>query len=1640
MQAFKLIDFDIFDDEYSSYAIDSDSDSDHEDSYAAKCIIRMYGIDEHRKTHCTNVTGYKPHFYIRVSDNWSSYRTRQFKQDISKRMGYYRNTINDCRVVERKTLYGFDNDSLHRFMYVSFHNMRGFNKMKGFFCKYEDEDDDETKEVPDQYDYDSEDEVFDQLAGPVIQKRRKQVVYSLLYDKIHLQVYEANIPPLLRFFHILDIKPAGWVEVPTSTSISDGQKSNCDYEYILDYKEIKPLPDKNTSVPYTICSFDIEALSSHGDFPVAKKTYKKLATQIMEYWETNDIDSEYKNATFNLLIHSAYSLLESNSHHVDDVHVKDKSKINKEYINGLCEKLLNAKVMKIIESKRVKRDIKIENLTKMLDKYLPPLEGDIVTFIGSTFLRNGEREPYLNHCIALHEAKIENKPENTVLECYDKEEDVLLAWRDIICEQDPDIIIGYNIFGFDYKFMVQRANELRICPDFLDISRTLEHVCGNRQKNGTYKVKESSISIASGTHETSYIRMPGRIQVDLYNYFRRGYNLESYKLDHVAGNFIRNKIHSYQDGWLQTTIDHVLHVGSYIHIEEIGHSSDYIENGAKFKIIEMDTVDSRIRIDRSDLTLDFKKKVMWCLAKDDVSPQEIFRLTRDGDVYERGVIAKYCIQDCNLVHHLFKKIDIVTEFVEMANLCYVPIEFLILRGQGIKLFSFITKNCREVNTVLPVRNKGDNSGYEGAIVLNPKCGLYLDEPVACVDYSSLYPSSMISENLSHDSKVWSKEYDLEGKLIKEEGEKDENGEHFIYDNLDNMEYVDVEFDTYRYVKKSTSVTHKVKVGSKKTRWAQFKDRKAILPTILETLLNARKNTRKQAKFKTVHTSIGDYTGTIMSQENEQIVLRDTRGDVKVIEKESALSIQDTYDSFMKNVLDKRQLAIKVTANSLYGQCGAKTSDFYEQDVAAATTAIGRKLLTYGKRVIEDVYGDRVCETKYGKVHSHAEYIYGDSVTGDTPIMLRYFNLDKTCDMKLIRIDELCDSWIPYRTDFKPFDSLESNRRDKQESSYIQYHTQVWTKSGWSDIHKVIRHKCNKTLYRISTNKGIVDVTEDHSLLDQDGNITKPSEVCVGQELLHRDWNDIIEDKRSYMDLIRIHLIGKNIMDSIHWYKKGHKQSITHSKYYLFGILSQTLSSKDNTYYLEFTSMDDAIHVLILLRLAYSDSFRIEDSNEKHIIYLHEECILRDISHMYNNHYDRIVPYSLLNDNEWNIKNYIAGLISVITKEEKNIIDIPCRTKLFMSGLSHLFNRIGIYTKTQDDCILTVGTINKEEKCLITKIEHLGETDDFVYDIETKDGTFNCGFPWIIKNTDSVFMSFKLTDIHGKKIIGEEALKHTIELAKEAGKVATMHLKGPHDLEYEKTFMPFCLLSKKRYVGMLYEDDIHKCYRKSMGIVLKRRDNAPIVKDVYGGIIDILMKDKNVTQAIRFGKKCIHDILKGKYGLEKLIITKSLRDYYKNPAQIAHKVLADRIGMRDIGNKPRSGDRIPYVYIVKSNFDGKKLLQGDKIEHPDYVRQHNLQPDYMFYITNQIMKPILQVFSLVLEEFDTFSKKKKHFIQDKKLLTVKYKDDENKLEEKIQDLREKYTKGLLFDDTIKASMDSFSNNVAKKMFIAENYKD
>jgi DNA polymerase elongation subunit (family B) len=285
--------------------------------------------------------------------------------------------------------------------------------------------------------------------------------------------------------------------------------------------------------------------------------------------------------------------------------------------------------------------------------------------------------------------------------------------------------------------------------------------------------------------------------------------------------------------------------------------------------------------------------------------------------------------------------------------------------------------------------------------------------------------------------------------------------------------------------------------------------------------------------------------------------------------------------------------------------------------------------------------------------------------------------------------------------------------------------------------------------------------------------------------------------------------------------------------------------------------------------------------------------------------------------------------------------------------------------------------------------------------------------YVYGDTDSVFFTFNLMELDGTPIRGQRALELTIILAQKAGEISSSFLKGPHDLEYEKTFMPFCLLSKKRYVGMLYETDPHKCYRKSMGIVLKRRDNAPIVKDVYGGVIDTLMSGGGMEKAVEFTCQSVNKLVEKKVPIEKLLITKSLRGGYKNPKSIAHKVLADRIAVRDPGNKPAPGSRIAFAYIV--NPEAKS--QGERVETPEFIRQNKKKLDYGHYISNQIMKPVSQVLGLCVEDLPAFKPRRQQFIQQVETIrnTIADLEKARKAEQKIRDAE---VQRLVFDRYIR----------------------
>ena len=1583
IKTLRLLDYHVYDDlNIKEGSVSSSEQEARKDK--AQFTIQMFGINEKGETFSIYINDFNPFFFVKVGDNWTNKQLYELLADIKKKIGkgskYYDESIVEAKLVEYHKLYGFSGCKKDKFIQFTFKNTVVFNKVKNLW-----------------YEYDTEN------------GRRPKNFYFPSVNGIKLELYESNIPQLLRYFHIQNISPSSWVSISIDKAFKpDIKTTTCVYEYICRASCIKPMVEKETRVPYKICSFDIEASSSHGDFPLPKKTYKRLAMNLVDVFikqlSNQSLDTDRSKILIKQIIMAAFG--ESKFDDIDQVYPKTKptkknlellieqlltspiQTIKKEIsedksrlmtIDSVFDKIKNEQSHTVIASedddeadegdtetpkysyhKNASKPVKINKTTTIIDVLLdnqyerddqitiinesitylnfPELEGDKTTFIGSTFMRYGEKEPYLNHCIVLGTC---DNIEGVEIESVQTEKELLLKWTELIQQENPDIIIGYNIFGFDYEFMFRRAEENNCEYEFLELSRRIGELCATKLKSKTdhhekLAIENTKMVIASGEYDLRYPKISGRLQIDLYAYVRRDFNLSSYKLDDVASQIICDDIKKIGH-YVHPTFGEVtelysknlsgLHVGDFIHIEITGFTSDYYKDGKKFTILDIVYDKEVVEIKKEKEVkniynvivisgyeyFDETKSIKWGMAKDDVTPQQIFELT-DGSSSDRAIVAKYCIQDCNLVQHLMNKIDVITGYIEMARICSIPISFLVFRGQGIKLTSYVAKKCREKNTLMPDLEKSySNEGYEGAIVLPPKCSMYMDNPVACVDYSSLYPSSMISQNYSHDSKVWTMEYDLQGKLLRQTGERDKDG-RYIYDNIEGYSYIDLDFDLFEYRRNSdkpSAKAVKTKVGKKVCRWAQFPDnKKGIMPSILEELLKARSDTRKKIKTET--------------------------------------------DPFMQNILDKRQLGYKITANSLYGQCGSKTSSFFEKDVAASTTATGRMMIIYAKRIIEEVYGNREYNTEtHGPVLTKAEYVYGDSVVGYTPIYVKTRYGFDICTIEDISEKYGHGKWVTCKEE------------GKQEKEFCELGIDTWTEKGWTRLDRVIRHKLasHKKIIRVITNHGIVDVTDDHSLLTAAGVEISPKNVQLGTELLHHAFPKDIYDSE-YASILQAKVVGFKLGKEI---KEAIKQINYNRKAKIGCIVPQELLNGDKSLYLTFfecfvksfydTSVEEMLH---------SEMIRIYHTNQL--------CISR--------------IYFMASKMGWDttihtMDDYLYCL--TIRKKIVNSIN-PGNTESESQAITYMY-----------------------------PIQYEG----YVYDLTTDNHHFAAGIgQMIVHNTDSVFFTFNLQDPKtGEKIVGKKALEITIEIAQDAAHLCSQWLKPPMELSYEKTLMPFILLSKKRYVGMLYETDPNKGKLKYMGLSLKRRDSCDYLKDTYGGILNILMEEHNIQNAIEFLNNSLNHLIDGKVNMDKLMITKALRGYYKNPNQIAHKVLADRIGQRDPGNKPKPGDRMRFVHIVN---DDKKALQGEKIETPEFIIERKIKIDYTFYITNQLLKPLSQLLGLALEQVWEYQGKStaiNKFKKEIKQLSKEYTDLDIFMKKKEKLCSEKI-KELLFNNHLK----------------------
>ena len=315
--------------------------------------------------------------------------------------------------------------------------------------------------------------------------------------------------------------------------------------------------------------------------------------------------------------------------------------------------------------------------------------------------------------------------EGTIVKSYKTEKDLILGYIDTMLEYDPDIITGFNTFGFDNEFLYGRAAMHHIEDEFKRLSRT---------KTFERKILNDKMSgKGEGFLKTFYFNWQGRIQMDLLPIFRKNFKLDAYSLSHISQTYLQ---------------------------------------------------DDKVNLDYQDMF------DLWDKGRG--SPEDL------------AIIGEYCVKDTVLPINLIEKLSLLTNAIEYSNIVYFPLGMLFQYGETSKSFSIICHEAERQKFCI-AENKSRGNPFQGATVLDPVKGMYLNDHTAVQDFKSLYPSIMIAENLCPST------YSTNEELIKKYPEK------FITNNINGRE---ISF---------------------------YQGRTGVVPIILKRLLSERQRVKAQMK-------------------------------------------------------------------------------------------------------------------------------------------------------------------------------------------------------------------------------------------------------------------------------------------------------------------------------------------------------------------------------------------------------------------------------------------------------------------------------------------------------------------------------------------------------------------------------------------------------------------------------------------------------------------------------------------------------------------------------------------------------------------------------------------------------------------------
>jgi len=428
-------------------------------------------------------------------------------------------------------------------------------------------------------------------------------------------------------------------------------------------------------------------------------------------------------------------------------------------------------------------------------------------------------------------------------------------------------------------------------------------------------------------------------------------------------------------------------------------------------------------------------------------------------------------------------------------------------------------------------------------------------------------------------------------------------------------------------------------------------------------------------------------------------------------------------SKMASDYDKKQLPLKILANSFYGAYGAPyIFPWGDTMCAEKITCMSRQHLRLMVRTFTEKWGFRA--------------LVGDSVTYDTPIYIKYKNTG------YIDILPICDLFNE-NSEYLDIEKL----RDFEEKPF-----DVLTRNGWTGVNYVYRHETDKKIHRVTTKNRLVNVTQDHSLF-QNGVEVKPSEL-------------------SRFDKVDIYDIPKNNLST----------DLTVGKAYLFGFFlgdgSAICSPRGRKYISRKTGVtkyhksvrydwkisNTRVNILEDLQKILKDEFMLDGNIKNHMksssvynLTVHKSTFSKYFhDNFYTSYREKKVPSIILNSTPDIKKAFINGVFASDGYGDtiEDCSDIGMKSQVAMAGISLILKELGIDYKivvrkdkqafinfklknhNRNNSSFTNKTKMKCDEVWNNYVIDNKDLANRVYDISTEDGTFICGIGGIIAhNTD-----------------------------------------------------------------------------------------------------------------------------------------------------------------------------------------------------------------------------------------------------------------------------------------------------------------